>query len=70
MALLISKAVPDIFHTAQGTEFMAENITHFLERLGIKVSTSDKASPWQNGYLFLKGKIYFLNTFFKLTSFK
>lgn len=50
MALLISKAVPDIFHTDQGTEFMAENITSFLEQLGIKVSASDKASPWQNGY--------------------
>lgn len=50
MALLISKAVPDIFHTDQGTEFMAENITSLLEQLGIKVSASDKASPWQNGY--------------------
>ena len=50
MALLISKAVPDIFHTDQGTEFMAENITSFLEKLGVKVSASDKASPWQNGY--------------------
>jgi len=50
MALLISKATPDILHTDQGTEFMAESITSFLEQLGIKVSASDKASPWQNGY--------------------
>lgn len=50
MALVVSKTTPDIFHTDQGTEFMAENITSFLEQLGIKVSASDKASPWQNGY--------------------
>jgi putative transposase len=50
MALIISKTVPEIFHSDQGTEFMAENITSFLERLGIKISASDKASPWQNGY--------------------
>jgi putative transposase len=50
MALIASKAAPAIFHTDQGTEFMAEVCTSFLENRGIKVSASDKASPWQNGY--------------------
>jgi putative transposase len=49
-AITTSKTVPEIFHSDQGTEFMAENITSFLEGLGIKISASDKASPWQNGY--------------------
>ena len=42
--------VPEIFHTDQGTEFMAKAVTDYLEQYGIKVSVSDKASPWQNGY--------------------
>jgi len=50
MALVVSKKAPVIFHTDQGTEFMAELITDFLEQLEIKISASDKASPWQNGY--------------------
>jgi putative transposase len=50
MALLTSKTFPEIFHSDQGTEFMAEECTDFLEQLGTKISASDKASPWQNGY--------------------
>jgi transposase InsO family protein len=29
---------------------MAQACTSFLENLGTKISASDKASPWQNGY--------------------
>ena len=50
MALVVSKKAPVIFHTDQGTEFMAEACTDLLEKLGTKISASDKASPWQNGY--------------------
>ena len=50
VAIEKTHTTPAIFHSDQGTEFMAENITSFLEQLGIKVSASDKASPWQNGY--------------------
>lgn len=50
MAVATSKTYPEIFHSDQGTEFMAEIITDFLEQLGTKISASDKASPWQNGY--------------------
>jgi len=45
-----TKQVPGIFHSDQGTEFMAKKCTDYLESLGVKVSASDKASPWQNGY--------------------
>lgn len=50
MAIKITNATPSIFHSDQGTEFMAKLCTEFLERLGTKISVSDKASPWQNGY--------------------
>jgi putative transposase len=46
----IATITPVIFHSDQGTEFMAEKITAFLERQGTLISASDKASPWQNGY--------------------
>ena len=41
---------PDYFHTDQGSEFMAEIVTSYVEKQGIKISVSDKGSPWQNGY--------------------
>ena len=41
---------PDIFHSDQGTEFMALACTTFWEEQSVAVSVSDKASPWQNGY--------------------
>ncbi len=50
MALKITNDTPEIFHSDQGTEFMAVLCTSFLEGFGIRISVSDKASPWQNGY--------------------
>ncbi len=50
MAIKIASATPIIFHSDQGTEFMAELCTSFLEGFGTKISVSDKASPWQNGF--------------------
>jgi len=41
---------PSIFHSDQGSEFMARECTNYLEAKGVKVSVSDKGSPWQNGY--------------------
>lgn len=41
---------PEIFHSDQGSEFMAEIVTQFLEKKKVKISVSDKGSPWQNGY--------------------
>lgn len=49
-ALLTTGKLPQIFHSDQGSEFMAEACTEFLENKGIKISVSDKASPWQNGF--------------------
>lgn len=49
-AILNTKRLPVIFHSDQGTEFMAKICTDYLEGFGVKISVSDKASPWQNGY--------------------
>lgn len=49
-AILNTKQLPVIFHSDQGTEFMAKICTDYLEGFEVKISVSDKASPWQNGY--------------------
>lgn len=49
-ALLYTKQFPLIFHCDQGTEFMAKLCTDYLEKHGVRISVSDTASPWQNGY--------------------
>ena len=49
-AIMASGALPSYFHTDQGTEFMAQVVTHYLELQGVKISVSKKASPWENGY--------------------
>jgi putative transposase len=48
--MAITKRVPEYFHSDQGTEFMAKTTTDFIEEKGVRISVSDKASPWQNGY--------------------
>ncbi|PIS23180.1 hypothetical protein COT49_01320 [candidate division WWE3 bacterium CG08_land_8_20_14_0_20_40_13] len=42
--------IPEVFHTDQGSEFMARIVTNYPENYGVKVSVSDKGSPRQNGY--------------------
>ena len=49
-AMSFTGTAPQIFHSDQGTEFMAKVCTDYLEERGTKISVSDKASPWQNGY--------------------
>ena len=41
---------PEIFHSDQGSEYMAGACTGYLESLNTKISVSDKGSPWQNPY--------------------
>ena len=42
---------PAIFHSDQGTEFMAQRCITYLEDREVKISVSDVASPWQNGHI-------------------
>lgn len=49
-ALANNDRTPQIFHTDQGTEFMAQAVIEYIQDKGIHVSVSDTGSPWQNGY--------------------
>lgn len=42
--------LPLIVHTDQGSEYNSKEYTDFMENLGVKVSMSAKASPWENAY--------------------
>jgi len=39
---------PKIFHFDRGRENLAQNCLEYFKSMGIKVSVSDPASPWQN----------------------
>lgn len=41
---------PLILHSDQGTEYKSITYTSFVENLGINISMSRKASPWENSY--------------------
>lgn len=42
--------VPKVIHTDQGSEYCSKEYISFLNTMGIKISMSKKASPWENGY--------------------
>lgn len=42
--------LPAIVHTDQGSEYCSKEYLGFLTDLGIEISMSSKASPWENGY--------------------
>lgn len=41
---------PGILHSDQGAEYTSRVYTRFADGLGIQLSMSRKASPWENGY--------------------
>lgn len=45
-----SGRLPKIVHSDQGSEYNCREYIHFIESLGIQISMSTKASPWENGY--------------------
>jgi putative transposase len=49
-AMIMAGTLPYIFHSDQGTEYMAQTVIGFLLSNRVGVSVSDKGSPWQNGY--------------------
>lgn len=44
------RAQPSILHSDQGREYTAKTYTGLVTTLGIGLSMSRKASPWENGY--------------------
>lgn len=43
--------VPKILHSDQGSEYLSHKHQTLCERMEIILSCSDKASPWQNGFM-------------------
>jgi putative transposase len=41
---------PEIIHSDQGSEYKSETYTSLIKSLGINLSMSHVASPWENGY--------------------
>ena len=50
VSALMNHPKPDIIHSDQGSEYTSEIYTDFCTSSGIKISMSEKGSPWQNGY--------------------
>lgn len=44
-------ASPYIFHSDQGSEFIAQRCTDYLQQHAVQISVSHVASPWQNAYI-------------------
>lgn len=42
--------LPKVIHTDQGSEYNCRPYIKFVSYLGISISMSKKASPWENGY--------------------
>lgn len=42
--------IPEICHSDQGSEYRSKKYLNLLKSFNIKVSMSEKASPWQNSY--------------------
>lgn len=47
---VINYKTPEIVHSDQGSEYDSEEFIEFVKIIGAKISMSEKASPWQNGY--------------------
>ena len=41
---------PPILHSDQGSEYLSYRLQDLCQKLEVKLSCSDKASPWQNGF--------------------
>lgn len=50
VSALMDHPKPELIHSDQGGEYTAEIFHDFCTSSGIKISMSEKGSPWQNGY--------------------
>ena len=48
--LFVRKGVPDYIRSDNGSEFTAQAVRDWLERLGVKTAYIGPGSPWENGY--------------------
>jgi len=49
--LFIERGAPDYLRSDNGSEFTAEMVRGWLERLGVKTLFIEPGSPWENGYI-------------------
>jgi transposase InsO family protein len=50
-ALVYTKNKVSVYlHSDQGSEYDSQSYTNLIENMGIQISMSKKASPWENGY--------------------
>ena len=47
---VVTTGKPLIVHTDQGSEYKSQEYASLMTKLGIKISMSTKASPWENAY--------------------
>lgn len=50
LSALNFRGPPEMIHSDQGSEYKAAVYTSLVEEVGVKMSMSHKASPWENGY--------------------
>jgi len=43
-------SIAEIIHSDQGSEYLSKDYIFLVETLGIRLSMSEKGSPWENGY--------------------
>jgi transposase InsO family protein len=49
--LFIERGAPDYIRSDNGSEFTADLIRSWLQRLGVKTLFIEPGSPWENGYI-------------------
>jgi len=48
--LFVRRGVPEYIRSDNGSEFTAQKVTEWLERVGVKTLFIEPGSPWENGY--------------------
>ena len=49
--LFVLRGAPDYLRSDNGSEFTAEMVREWLQRLGVKTLFIEPGSPWENGYI-------------------
>ena len=49
--LFVERGAPDFLRSDNGSEFTAQPVCEWLQRLGVKTLFIEPGSPWENGYI-------------------
>ena len=49
--LFVERGTPDFLRSDNGSEFTAQFVREWLQRLGVKTLFIEPGSPWENGYI-------------------